>query len=913
LRRWPFFDIAFDPIDIKASFGAGACWFTCGAGGSGMAEIDVQGVTFLKKIIFEAGRRGDFFIQQRDYASLMDFIQLFEVEYRFFISDAKMEPYYPYDDDDQDDDDQIYYDDDEIDDEGFLVKHEPKLDVDDAIWRDALSLAKRYKIEIPPGCEDNSAVIIQQDGDDAIGQNAVAGSKPESMSLKPFTNKDHAFTVEGWKGLAIKDGKEIDAKTMARHFLIFGETGSGKTESGIKPLLKSILNYENLKKERASALVIDPKDELREFVEEIMGDRFYEDAVILDLDKDEYRIDAFERISDRSRLTARSVIEWVKHFSEDITTEEVRSHDLYWVNTPLDMIRNVLEVVLYCNHEGLDFWAEFSKLAGDSKEETKFVEWDNDSFKKLASGGTKGGSGRPFSEIIKQLDLKHNPGNYFLPMKRFFDLLGGWSKLCWSTFNSTCKRFNVPPYLSAFTGKFENIDDKLNACLMTIVPRYLDGLTSHNLIRHIWLNPIEPPENSLRVEDAVNNGKVMIYSPGDSSFIADAIGRQIKARFFAATFARKHESLERPVAYVCDEFQRFITGDPESGEQSFLDRCRAYRGICVLATQSIASIAKALHETGENFVSDCISIILNNTGTKLFFRNTDTDNQRLLGELIPANALYGGCHIMTERPISTLGVGECYYLLSNSKWGRAQVSLLKSEQTGEQAPKPQTGGIVSAYCSTHKLMGDVTPESIVRLCDEIDSAVNYYQYRRVKIEICSPGGYVTALQHYVFRLEEWRKLGVIIETVALMSVASAAAMILSLGTVGYRKACPVATLLYHNSRTGYSSSGTKEAFAQVASELERIDGYLQGKLVAHVCGSDDDSVPESIDLLALRKRELNGKKMNHYLPSLDDLNADEARLSREHYEKVLGELFEKDMSIDPEDAKLLGLIDQVLG
>jgi type IV secretory pathway TraG/TraD family ATPase VirD4 len=120
-----------------------------------------------------------------------------------------------------------------------------------------------------------------------------------------------------------------------------------------------------------------------------------------------------------------------------------------------------------------------------------------------------------------------------------------------------------------------------------------------------------------------------------------SLGRLIKTKFFQATRRRGEENLLRPVAYVCDEFHRFITGDPDSGEQSFLDCCRAYRGICVLATQSVASIRKAVSDSGDRLlemnVFDCISIILSNTGTKLFFRNTDRDTQERLKALIPCH------------------------------------------------------------------------------------------------------------------------------------------------------------------------------------------------------------------------------------------------------------------------------------
>ena len=757
---------------------------------------------------------------------------------------------------------------------------------------------------------------------DTAGQGGLAGTEFKDWSPEPFTGADPAFNVEGWKGLDIKNGKEIDAETMARHFLILGETGSGKTKSGVEPLLRSILGYKSLEGENASVLVIDPKVELRKFVEKVMGSRFGQEAITLDLDEDKYCIDVFERerTDGQCNLSAREVIELVKPFAEGLSQESKVKRDSYWNNTAIALMSDVLGVLIHCHKRGFDFWVQFAKqcwLTYEKNNESflkKYSEQSNQSGKDYEEAKDVRDRWFSFFKLIESYNFKYRPDNFFLPMKWFFDLTTGWRETCWQMFSDACVRLSVPHHLSAFSNRFKKWDGDNSSTLLTMVPRFIGDLTSPKLVRTVWLNPFEPPIKSLRIEDVVNDGKVLIYSPKDNSFIIDAIGKLLKSRFFKATFTRKNK--KRPVAYVCDEFQRFITGDPESGEQAFLDRCRAYRGICVLATQSIASIQKALYDTGENDNSAeaCISIILNNTGTKLFFRNTDSATQARIAGLIPKDTTscsWKKSHIMDVRPITTLRVGECYYLLSNGKWGRTQISL--TEQL-KQANKIQTERYASVHCETVRLKGEVTPESILELCSAIDAAVYYYHFRHIKIEICSPGGELLALQHYLSKLAEWRNLGVIVETVAIMSVASAAAIILSLGDVGYRSAYPVAKLVYHNGRAKPPSFCTKEDFAQFCSALERIDNHLQAQLIRQIYGDDDNSPKALIDLFALRERELDGKKMNHFLPTLDGLNDDGAKNpSRGQYETVLKELLDKDIQIDPMDARLLGLIDNVIG
>ena len=81
------------------------------------------------------------------------------------------------------------------------------------------------------------------------------------------------------------------------------------------------------------------------------------------------------------------------------------------------------------------------------------------------------------------------------------------------------------------------------------------------------------------------------------------------------------------VAYVADEAHRFITSDPVHGEQSYLDCCRAYGGACLLATQSLASLAHALaHGASAPAANDpALSVLWSNCATKIAFRSTDSD------------------------------------------------------------------------------------------------------------------------------------------------------------------------------------------------------------------------------------------------------------------------------------------------
>ena len=168
--------------------------------------------------------------------------------------------------------------------------------------------------------------------------------------------------------------------------------------------------------------------------------------------------------------------------------------------------------------------------------------------------------------------------------------------------------------------------------------------------------------------------KIFVFQPVKN---VELPARALKAHFFESILKdpdrRKPGHNEPLVAYVADEFHRFVTSDPVHGEQSFLDTCRSFGVFCVLASQSTSSISHALHELGADdaVARAALSILSNNTGNKLFFRTTDQETMQWAGSLAPA--MPGGQSVATLRPMSSLQPGECFAVLVNGLVKRAQL------------------------------------------------------------------------------------------------------------------------------------------------------------------------------------------------------------------------------------------------
>ena len=186
------------------------------------------------------------------------------------------------------------------------------------------------------------------------------------------------------------------------------------------------------------------------------------------------------------------------------------------------------------------------------------------------------------------------------------------------------------------------------------------------------------PLDFSRDVDETDPGRRCVYVFRPRLDLNEAIvAKALKAAFFEAVLAnrrRRQDGQSMPlVGYVADEFHRFVTSDRNHGEQSFLDTCRSFGGFCVLACQSISSLEHALAGTDNNVILNraAVSILLNNTGNKLFFRSTDRALFERVDQLCPGGGALG--KVTHVRPLSTLKPGECYASLSDGRFERRQL------------------------------------------------------------------------------------------------------------------------------------------------------------------------------------------------------------------------------------------------
>jgi ATP-dependent protease ClpP protease subunit len=158
-----------------------------------------------------------------------------------------------------------------------------------------------------------------------------------------------------------------------------------------------------------------------------------------------------------------------------------------------------------------------------------------------------------------------------------------------------------------------------------------------------------------------------------------------------------------------------------------------------------------------------------------------------------------------------------------------------------------------------RLTGEIEMAVAYSLLDEIKLLHDYYQFRTIDLHLDSPGGSADALYYLAHALSPWRKgEGRVLRTFGMNEVASAAAMLLSLGTLGYRTASKRSRLLYHSVRSvqQQNTSQTATQLLVVKRRLERWDHWFVDLLTEHTLRrGEGDSVLYRRKIARLMRQE----------------------------------------------------------
>jgi len=455
---------------------------------------------------------------------------------------------------------------------------------------------------------------------------------------------------------------KISMDILSRHFLVVGETGSGKTYSVLFPVIDSL----KTKIGNYSALIIDPKmDELKNRFLQNIDDKSKEEYVI-DILNNNMKIDIFEGLRNEP---IEKKLEYLFRISPRYYEQSKNTTDSYWAKSSRAYISSLITIDDKIRKKGK---GNLFLLIDDIMEKLIHKCSVNLIY---------------FPNTLSKVRFAKIKASYFHKLKALSKLIAQMhitfrddKKILINFIQDELYKKQLPQI--EFFGEAP-IDTFTS--ITSVAEPFFEDWTGDIIESILWSDPFETSNNVFSIEKAINEKKVIIFSIPSANISEEfyRIGKIIKDKFFSFCFTtyeyRKENNI--PVFYIADEFHRFITGDEKSGEQNFLDRCRGYNVSCIMATQSISSLMYGIKEnTGfsHNDLNSSLDIVLNNCCTKFFFRTTDIETNLKLKSIIPSMPYpefsnYG--HVIDVFPVSSLMTGECYYVTSNGKWGKSKITI----------------------------------------------------------------------------------------------------------------------------------------------------------------------------------------------------------------------------------------------
>ena len=454
---------------------------------------------------------------------------------------------------------------------------------------------------------------------------AVLQAKPAVAPI-PYDGAEPSLKFE----TPLFDRDEIKPSALCSA-LGFGATGAGKTYSFILPLLNAMLHYRLSDGKTTSMLVIDPKVELLSAIERVLGQQDELDRLVV-----MGKCPPVAYFEDNDALSLTDRFEKAKSFYSPSSSDSY-GDGARWARFAEDLIMSFLkDDQLFANVTGLALLESVAALVSGDMQYLERNQW----------------------AALRKILLLGMESNETLRL-----ICDVYDVLMFSVGISKVER-PIARYVNLKTDDAQFMYNARGA--LTIV----EGLASDDMSSVMDMSVRRGLLKGARTDLAalMDRGAVLVLQPRQTK-THDVIGRALKSLFFRTVMERK--DMTRPLAYVVDELQRYISIDEETGDHAFLDRCRAYRCNAVLASQSMSALLTAVGE-GRNG-SSAVDSLLTNLPTKACFRTTDLATVRTMQAFIPRDSR-SDQHILSFRPPSSLLTGE-YYFSFEHDWGRSRYQL----------------------------------------------------------------------------------------------------------------------------------------------------------------------------------------------------------------------------------------------
>lgn len=383
------------------------------------------------------------------------------------------------------------------------------------------------------------------------------------LSKKSFIKEEKSVILPNSLSLKIGYNPEslkdvvIPEKSLFQNILITGTIGSGKTSSAIYPFTEQLIKYKkDVFKEKIGILCLDVKGN---FVNQI---KFYakkynrqNDVIVIGLNSNE----TYNPL-DKPELNSIVLANRLKII---LTLLSPNNAESFWLDKAEQLTSEAIKLCRLYNNNYVNFY-EIHKLINDK--------------------------------------------NYYLQKVKYLRNLFLTNSL------SKTDLYNLTSAINFFEDEFFKLDERTISILKSEITRITLPFVSDYNISKIF----SPPKNKATFKgfkSLIRNGKIVVLSMNIAEFslLSKIIATYMKLDFQAEVLSSINKKNSRPIAFICDEYQEYVT----SSDASFFSESREAKCINIVSTQSYSSLLNTIKEEAS------LKVIIQNLVNKLWYRTDD--------------------------------------------------------------------------------------------------------------------------------------------------------------------------------------------------------------------------------------------------------------------------------------------------
>ena len=380
--------------------------------------------------------------------------------------------------------------------------------------------------------------------------------EPQTQEVQPTTLDNNLKILVGYSP-SQKKNIFLPEKSLYQNILITGTIGSGKTSSAIYPFSEQLIKYHCDKpKEKLGILCLDVKGNFYKQIK-YYAQKFgrLNDLIVIGLNSKE----TYNPL-DKPNLNPLVLANRLKTI---LTLLSPNNSESFWLDKAEQLLAEAIKLCRLYNNGYVNF-IELHKLI------------NNKSY---------------YIDKIKHLR------NLFLSNK----------------FSKT-DLYNLTSAINFFENEFFKLDERTISILKSEITRItLPFVSDYNISKMF-----SPPKNKITFKgfrNLISAGKIVVLSMNISEFtsLSKIIATYMKLDFQSEVMTSLNKKFSRPVAFICDEYQEYIT----SSDANFFSESREAKCINIISTQSYSSLLNTIKD------ESALKVIIQNLVNKLWFRTDD--------------------------------------------------------------------------------------------------------------------------------------------------------------------------------------------------------------------------------------------------------------------------------------------------